>query len=96
MGRRLLDGVVIGLDPILVGSGMVKSGQPARVQAALAIIDVSPFPSDLLDAVVRLVRLVDSPVDQPFLVPLTRREIDYRLLGRAGPAGAPHRQPRRR
>ncbi len=34
----------------------------------------------LLDAVLRLVRLLDAPDDAPVLMPLIRREIHYRLL----------------
>jgi AraC-like DNA-binding protein len=34
----------------------------------------------LLDAVVRLVRLLDTPAETPFLAPLITREIVYRLL----------------
>jgi AraC-like DNA-binding protein len=40
----------------------------------------------MLDAVVRLVRLLDTAVEPKFLVPLTMREIIYRLL--AGGQGA--------
>jgi AraC-like DNA-binding protein len=35
---------------------------------------------DLLDAVLRLVRLLDSPADRAVLAPLALREIHYRLL----------------
>jgi hypothetical protein len=35
---------------------------------------------NLLDAFVRLVRLVESPADAPVLLPLITREIIYRLL----------------
>jgi AraC-like DNA-binding protein len=43
-------------------------------------IDVSPLDAGLLDAVVRLVRLLDSPTEARFLSPLVTREIVYRLL----------------
>jgi hypothetical protein len=43
-------------------------------------IDVSPLDAGLLDAVVRLVRLLDSPTEARFLAPLVTREIVYRLL----------------
>lgn len=43
-------------------------------------INVSGLAGDLLDAVVRLVRLTDTPADAPFLAPLLKREIVYRLL----------------
>ena len=43
--------------------------------------DVSPLDAGLLDAVVRLVRLLDSPAEEArFLRPLVTREIVYRLL----------------
>jgi len=43
-------------------------------------IDVSRLDAGLLDAVVRLVRLLDAPTEARFLAPLLRREIVYRLL----------------
>jgi AraC-like DNA-binding protein len=74
-------GLVLRLDPILVGSVLVEAGQPApRRHSAVAAIDVSPLDAGLLDAVVRLVRLLDSPTEARFLAPLVTREIVYRLL----------------
>ena len=74
-------GVVLGLDPALVGSVMVEAGHPVpQSHAAVKAIDVSPVDAGLLDAVVRFVRLLDSPTDARFLAPLIRREIVYRLL----------------
>ena len=73
--------MVLTLDPTLVGSVMVEAGHPApRSQAAVTAIDVSPLDAGLLDAVVRLVRLLDAPADARFLAPLVTREIVYRLL----------------
>jgi AraC-like DNA-binding protein len=43
-------------------------------------INVSPLDGNLLDAFVRLIRLLDSPVEAPVLLPLITREIIYRLL----------------
>jgi len=75
-------GLVLRLDPTLVGSVMVEAGHPApRGHAAVRAIDVSQLDAGLLDATVRLVRLLDSPVAEArFLAPLVRREIVYRLL----------------
>ncbi len=74
-------GVVLELDPALVGSVMVEAGHPApQDHSAVRAIDVSPLDASLLDAVVRLVRLLDSPIDARFLAPLVIREIVYRLL----------------
>jgi AraC-like DNA-binding protein len=74
-------GLVLRLDPTLVGSVMVEAGHLApRGYSAVKAIDVSPLDAGLLDAVVRLVRLVDSPAEARFLAPLVKREIVYRLL----------------
>jgi len=75
-------GVVLGLDPALVGSVMVEAGHPAPgEQAAVRAFEVSPLDEGLLDAVVRLVGLLDSPADEArFLRPLVTREIVFRLL----------------
>jgi AraC-like DNA-binding protein len=42
-------------------------------------INVNSLDAGLLDAVVRLVRLLDTPSEAPFLAPLITREIVYRL-----------------
>jgi AraC-like DNA-binding protein len=75
-------GLVLRLDPTLVGSVMVEAGHPApQGHAAVRAIDVSQLDAGLLDAVVRLVRLLDSPTTEArFLAPLVKREIVYRLL----------------
>jgi AraC-like DNA-binding protein len=75
-------GLVLGLDPALVGSVMVEAGHPAPGdQAAVRAFDVSPLDAGLLDAVVRLVALLDSPAEEArFLRPLITREIVFRLL----------------
>jgi AraC-like DNA-binding protein len=75
-------GVVLGLDPALVGSVMVEAGYPAPVdRAAVRAFDVSPLDAALLDAVVRLVALLDAPAEEArFLRPLVIREIVFRLL----------------
>jgi AraC-like DNA-binding protein len=75
-------GVVLGLDPALVGSVMVEAGHPAPGEkAAMRAFDVSPLDAELLDAVLRLVRLLDAPAAEArFLRPLVTREIVFRLL----------------
>jgi AraC-like DNA-binding protein len=74
-------GLVLKLDPTLVGSVMVETGHfSPRSHADVRAINVSPLDASLLDAVVRLVRLLDSPTDARFLAPLVTREIVYRLL----------------
>jgi AraC-like DNA-binding protein len=98
-------GVVLGLDPALVGSVMVEAGQPAlREHAAVRAFEVSPLDAGLLDAVLRLLRLLDAPAeDARYLRPLVTREIVFRLLkGEQGDrlrqiavlGGRSHRVPR--
>ncbi len=68
------------LDPILVGSVMVEAGDVSpQNHAQVRAITVSSLDAGLLDAVVRLVRLLDTPAEAPFLAPLIIREIVYRL-----------------
>jgi AraC-like DNA-binding protein len=69
------------LDPILVGSIMVEAGHhPSENDADARAISVDSLDADLLDAVVRLVRLLDAPKEALFLAPLITREIVFRLL----------------
>lgn len=69
------------LDPLLVSSVMVEAGHTGLPQrASVRAINVSPLDADLLDAVVRLVRVAESPGEAHFMAPLITREIIYRLL----------------
>lgn len=69
------------LPPTLVSSVLLEAGytQP-QSQADVRAIDVSVLDGKLLDAVARLVRLLDAPAEAPVLLPLITREIIYRLL----------------
>ncbi len=71
----------LDLDPSVVGSVMVEAGLPAPQghgeAKALVVSEIEP---GLLDAIVRLLRLMDSPEEARMLVPLVKREIVYRLL----------------
>jgi AraC-like DNA-binding protein len=68
-------------DPILVSSVMVEAGHPAKENyAEMRAMNVSVLDANLLDAVLRLVRLIDNPAEASFLAPLITREIIYRLL----------------
>ena len=69
------------LTPALVSSVMVEAGLSLlRNHADARAISASPLDANLLDAFVRLVRLLDTPADVPVLLPLFTREILYRLL----------------
>jgi AraC-like DNA-binding protein len=79
--RRPFLSVRLELPATLVGAVMVDADQamppgPVNVPA----IAVSQVDVDLLEAVVRLVRLLDAPATAPVLMPLITREIVYRLL----------------
>ncbi|MGA2440977.1 MAG: AraC family transcriptional regulator [Tepidisphaeraceae bacterium] len=69
------------LDPSVVTSVMVESGlvQP-RGDGGVKAVNVSPLDANLLDATLRLVRLIDTPTEYRALAPLVVREIVYRLL----------------
>jgi AraC-like DNA-binding protein len=70
------------LDPSVVTSVMVESGvvHPRGDGSGVKAIDVSALDANLLDATVRLVRLIDTPSEYRALAPLVVREIVYRLL----------------
>ena len=69
------------LAPTLVSSVMVEAGHsspPGHVD--VSAISVSLLDGQLLDAFVRLTRLLDAPAEAQVLLPLITREIIYRLL----------------
>jgi AraC-like DNA-binding protein len=69
------------LDPSVVTSVMVESGQvQPRGDASVKAVNVSSLDANLLDATLRLVRLIDTPGEYRALAPLVIREIVYRLL----------------
>ena len=73
--------VRLHLDPTLVGSVLVEANVPLPPgQGDVKAMDVSRLDASLLDAMVRLVRLLDSPTEARILAPLVRREIVSRLL----------------
>lgn len=74
-------GIVLRLDPALVGSVLVEAGHLApRYPDLIAAIDVSPLDVGLLEAILRLIRLLDTPTETRLLAPLIMREIVSRLL----------------
>lgn len=71
----------LSLDPALVNSVMLEAGYPSlRDHIDMRAIAVSPLNGSLLDAIVRLTRLLDTPAEAQVLRPLIAREIIYRLL----------------
>jgi AraC-like DNA-binding protein len=80
-------GFSLTLDSALVAAVMVESDIKIRTGGSSAkAMDVNAVDGELLDAVVRLVRLTDDPRGWKVLAPLITREIVYRLLeGGQGP-----------
>ncbi len=71
----------LDLAPTLVGEVLVEGGYPSpRTHADVRAITVSPVDGSLLDAMVRVARLLDAPDEARVLLPLVTREIIYRLL----------------
>ena len=70
------------LDPHLVGSVLVEIGHAplSGGHSEVRAIHVSPLEVELLDAIVRFVRLINCPNDARILMPLITKEIIYRLL----------------
>ena len=80
-------GFALELDPALVASVLAESGlQLKKGEASVTAMDAAAIDADMLDAVARLIRLIDSPGEQTVLLPLIQREIVFRLL--AGGQGA--------
>jgi AraC-like DNA-binding protein len=73
--------------PLLLETPVARWTRTAPDAPGLATGTASP---ELLDAVLRLLRLLDHPADAPVLAPLIEREILWRLL--TGPHGAMIRQ----
>jgi len=69
------------LEPAVVTSVLIEAGLlAAGVDGGVKALAVSRLDASLLDAMVRLVRLLDAPSDYAVLGPLVAREIVYRLL----------------
>lgn len=63
----------------------IRIARPAIVAGDMRAVAVNKAAPDLLDAVVRLLRLLDRPEDIPALAPLIEQEILYRVA--TGPFG---------
>jgi AraC-like DNA-binding protein len=80
-------GLRLDLDPSLVASVLMEADiKIKKGDAGAKAMDVHSIDANLLDAVVRLVRLADEPGSSHVLAPLIVKEIIYRLL--AGGQGA--------
>jgi AraC-like DNA-binding protein len=82
--------VRIALNLAVIGELLAETKSTVASQNAKRGLALASLEPQLLDAVGRLVELLDSPQDIRPLAPLINREITYRLL--AGPHGARLRQ----
>jgi AraC-like DNA-binding protein len=74
-------GLRLNLDSSLVASVVMESGIVIKKgDVGIKALDVSSTDANMLDAVVRLIRLLDAPVERRVLAPLIIREIVFRLL----------------
>jgi AraC-like DNA-binding protein len=83
-------GIRVSLDPAVVGELLVDGTAPLRPGPPERVVGVVRGDPPLLDAVVRLVTLLDNSGDIPALAMLVLREITYRIL--TGPQGPRLRQ----
>lgn len=78
------------LRPPVVAELLLRADLPPAPGGAPSGIAVSDAPDELVDAAVRMLRLLDRPRDAAILAPLIEREIVWRLL--TGDQGATVRQ----
>lgn len=83
-------GLTISLDPKVVGELLADGTDVASTGPSERGLAVTPVERQLLDAVARLVALLDAPGDIRPLAPLVLREITHRVL--TGPQGLRLRQ----
>jgi AraC-like DNA-binding protein len=83
-------GCGLALRPEAIASLLLESGSPRLSGDDRAGIAVSDLSADLVDPLVRMLRLLDRPTDVPILGPALEREILWRLIN--GPQGPMVRQ----
>jgi len=83
-------GLSMPLDPAIIAELLIEADLPAQAAPPGPALSVSDATAELIDAVVRLLRLAGTPHDQRILSPAVKREIHWRLL--TGPQGGLVRQ----
>ena len=83
-------GLMLAIDPATLAALVLEMPSAADGRVPAKALAVHPLEADLLDPLLRLLRLLDRPDDIPVLAPLIEREILYRLL--RGPRGEMLRQ----
>jgi len=72
--------ITLRLDPVRISEWLSDVKLPKPSSATARGIALSPVSAELLDPLLRLVRLLESPEDLALLAPLIERELIYRLL----------------
>jgi AraC-like DNA-binding protein len=72
-------GFVINVDPIMVGELLLEMGDIPNVNPT-SVVKSSLITEDVIDAAIRLTRVLSSPIDARILGPQIVREIVYRVL----------------
>ena len=83
-------GATLALEPATLAALLLEMPPAGAPRATAKALAVHPLENNLLDPLLRLLRLLDRPGDISVLAPLIEREILYRLLG--GPRGGMLRQ----
>lgn len=72
--------ITLRLDPVRIGEWLPEVTLPKPSGATARGLALSPVGTEVLDPLLRLVRLLDQPDDLALLAPLIERELIYRLL----------------
>lgn len=72
--------VGVPLDPVMIAELLMEIEGAVPETAPVRGLAVSEMDDDLIDTVIRLVRLMDRPEQAPVLGPMIRRELAWRLL----------------
>ncbi len=73
-------GFCLDIDPRQISLLLLDMENAEAVGTSTRGLSLTPLDAPLLDAVIRLLRLLETPADIPMLAPLAVREILYRLL----------------
>lgn len=73
-------GLSIALEPRQIAALLLDAAATERAPVQVAGLGGGNAPAELLDTVVRFVRLLDQPRDVPMMAPLVERELLWRLL----------------
>ncbi len=83
-------GLTLALEPATLAALLLEMPPAGGGRAVSKAVAVNPLEADLLDPLLRLLRLLDRPQEIPVLGPVIEKEILYRLL--CGPRGEMLRQ----